>query len=161
MGKKKSYSTPLENAYAVLRERLDSMGDNFHVSRSDMEDLIQEGYLRLMDSDLKQEKEALGKLWVTMKNLSIDLFRKKKRHSSISDDAMKELSQESGSFTDYDFLRIQMKSVLSPIQYEIMTLLAVKEYDYSEIAESLDMTENAVRTNVSRARKILKEKLEL
>lgn len=161
MIKRKTYSTPLEQAYDTLRKKLDVMGDRFNVPKTDMEDMIQEGYLRLADNDIKKEKEALGKLWVTIRNLSIDRFRKNKKESFFPIESLNDLSGESHNRLDYDFLRLQMKALLSPLQYEIMNLLIVKDLDYSEIAACLKISENAVRTHVCRARKILKEKLEV
>lgn len=161
MAKKNTYPTPLDQAYATLRKKLDVIGDNFKVSPSDAEDLIQEGYLRLVENDIKIEKEAEGWLWITMRNLSVDWFRKFKKLSSISDHDFEDFRQEDSHHLDCDLLCVQMKSLLSPLQFKIMTLLVVDELDYPEIAKKLKMTEGAVRTNVSRARKILKQKMKL
>ena len=41
----------------------------------------------------------------------------------------------------------------------IMQLRDIEQYDFSEIAKQLDMKETAVRVNISRARKTIKEQL--
>jgi RNA polymerase sigma-70 factor (ECF subfamily) len=41
----------------------------------------------------------------------------------------------------------------------IVQLRDIEEYDYAEIAEMLDMNETAIRVNLSRARKTIREKL--
>lgn len=161
MAKEEKYSSPLEKAYITLRNRLDIIGDNFKVSTDDAEDLIQESYLRLMDNDIKAEKEAEGRLWITMRNLSVDWFRRFKRVTYFSHTNLPTLKQEDACQLDCELVRFQMKSLLTPVQFKIMTLLVVDELDYPEIAKILKMTEGAVRTNVSRARKILKQKMKL
>ena len=44
---------------------------------------------------------------------------------------------------------------------KIMTMLIEDDLDYPEIAEKLNMKESAVRTNICRARKLLKKNMNL
>ena len=41
----------------------------------------------------------------------------------------------------------------------IVQLRDIEEYDFAEIAKMLDMNETAIRVNLSRARKTIREKL--
>ena len=158
MEKRKPDNSLLEEAYFTLRLRLNSVSNTCKVTEEEAEDLIQEGFLRLHDKELKSAEEAKGKLWTTIRNLAVDRFRRQKFKSPL-DSFEGEYHVDDLSFTDREVLFKEMKKILSPLQFKIMTLLAGKEMDYHEIAAFLDMEEGAIRTHVSRARKILRDKL--
>lgn len=147
----------LEAAYLILRNKLDAVSHTFMVSREDAEDLIQDGYIKLKGKELCSSVEAKCKLWITIRNLAIDGFRRKKTKVDISNC---EFHFDDNDNLDTGLIYGQMKDILSPLQHKIMTLLVKDDLDYREIAERLGMNEGSVRTAVSRARKLLKEKLE-
>ena len=147
----------LEEAYLILRKKLDSISSSFRISQEEAEDLIQDGYLKLKEKEIDNREEAKGKLWVTIKNLAIDSFRRKKQTIEIS---QCEIIYNETDNMDAGNIYFQIKQLLTPLQNRIMTLLIQEDLDYPEIASRLNMKEGAVRTAVSRARKILKEKLE-
>lgn len=151
----------LEEAYRSLHNKLTSVGKICNLPESEAEDLIQEGFIRLYGQNVETEQEAKGKLWVTIRNLWVDRFRKERKYINVSSYEKYDSFQTDNDNLDYDFICRQIKSLLSPLQNQIMTLLIGEELDYAEIAAKLKMKEGAVRTNVSRARKILKEKLKL
>lgn len=161
MAKKISETSALEDAYLLLRKKLGTIGRACNVSESEAEDLLQDGYLRLAGNVLNDKQEAKGKLWVTIRNLAVDRFRRNKYKQSVNELELKNLGCEPVMVADWVFIKYQMERILSPIQYQIMRLLVEEDLDYPEIAERLEMNEGAIRTNVSRARKKLKEKMEL
>lgn len=151
----------LEKAYKSMREKLDSMGNLYNLPPEDMEDALQEGFLRLSSHGMDQSDQVKGKLWVTVRNLVIDSFRKRKPVVNLSEIEEEISSVVTPTFDiDYPAIRKQMKEILSPQQWKIMHLLVEEGMDYPEIAENLGMAEGAVRTHVSRARKLLREKME-
>lgn len=158
MEKETTNKSHLEEAYLILRNKLDTLSNTFMVSRDDAEDLVQEGFLKLENKKMRNPEEARGKLWTTIKNLAIDRFRRKRKMIDIG---QYELPCIEHIGIDTNLIFQQLTEILSPLQNQIMTLLIKEELDYPEIAERLNMKEGAVRTAVSRARKILKEKLEL
>ena len=158
MESRKTYSSPLEEAYITLNRRLDAIKSIYQISEDEAADLLQDGYLRLKETPLNDINEAKGKFWTTVKNLAIDKFRSKKQHVAIHEECVTHLVKEDNLEYDCEALIKQMKEILTPIQFKIMKLL-IDDFEYSEIAVVLNMTEGAVRTNVSRARKLLKEKL--
>ena len=161
MESKGMHNEALEEAYLLLRKRLDAIASGYKVSEEDAEDFIQEGYLRLSDKIIRSPEEAKGKLWITIRNLAIDSFRRKKFTTSLDDKSPEiNLNSTDSSFVDYSGINSKMESILSPLQYKIMTMLVGRDMDYSEIAIALDIKEGTVRTNVCRARKLLKEHLE-
>lgn len=151
---------PLEEAYLSLRKRLDMAAHSFPLSKDDMEDVIQEGYVRLAEKGITDDSEAKGKFWVTVRNIMIDKFRKKRENISF-DHAEITIPEDSHFNLEYDLIRNQMKKILTPRQIKIMTLLTEEELDYPEIAARLNMKEEAVRTSVCRTRKLLKQKIRI
>lgn len=144
-----------------MRDKLSAIGKLCNVSESEAEDLIHDGYLRLVDKDVSTVNEARGKLWTTIRNLSVDSFRRGKKTVILSAAEYDEKQYSDYYHLDYDLLLKQIDGILSPLQVRIMKMLIIEDLDYPEIAVKLNMNEGAVRTNVSRARKILKEKLRL
>ena len=160
MNPRNKYDSPLDEAYESLRSRLRSMGFRYHLEEAETDDLIQDSYLQLSSTPPKSKEEARGKFLVTFKNLVIDNFRRKNRRQSTGIDNDLALNETQPEFYDRQNILDQLEKILSPLQSRIMRMLVEEDLDYPEIALKLDMTEGAVRTNVSRARKILKEKLE-
>ena len=156
---------PLEEAYQHLRNKLNIYGKMYNLSDADCQDLLHDSYIKLSSTKIESKLEARGKLWVTLKNLAIDRLRSSKvleYRESIEADS--QILSEEDDFLKNDNCRHiidEMRSILTPLQLQIMILLGVEGFDYPDIARKLDMNEGAVRTNVSRARKILKEKLKI
>ena len=152
---------PLESAYVDLRGRLASFARSFKVSEDDASDALQDSYLRLQGRPIRSEEEAQGTLVVTLRRILIDRWRSSKRKAtekidelSIVDDSASILSAPS----EGDIIN-RLRACLSPLQFEIMRLLVIEDLDYPEIAERMNMREGTIRTNVSRARKTLRENL--
>lgn len=160
MESKDNYRSPLEDAYLSLRKRLDLIGKNFSVTANEAEDIIQEGYLRLIDKNFSNEAEAKGSFWVTIRNLCVDRFRKSKKIECIKESDL-DVIEDFHYDLEYRLLREQIQQILSPLQNKIMTMLIEDDLDYPEIAEKLNMKESAVRTNICRARKLLKKNMNL
>lgn len=161
MATKNTHITHLEEAYISLHKKLASVEKICNVSKNEAEDLIQEGYLKLAGKSLETENEAKGKLWTTIRNLSIDRFRRNQKIISMPSEDELDKSYIDYHNLDYDIIKRQIHKILSPLQNRIMSMLINDNMDYPEIAAKLGMNEGTIRTNVSRARKILKEKLVL
>lgn len=135
------------------------------VSSEEAEDATQEVLIRLW-----KKKEGLDKynsieaLAVTMtKNYCLDQLKSKRAsnlklvHSNYSDrqpgvDKQVE-DKDSWSWVE------KIMNDLPEQQRLIVQMRDVEEYEFSEIAEALEMNETAVRVALSRARKMIKEKL--
>lgn len=158
--KKESLPTsPLEQAYITLRQRLASLGNNCSVAPDEAEDLLHDGFLRLAQNEIADADEAHGKLWVTVRNLAVDMFRRKKRKANLEDVPASHWHQSEPEGDSCEDIMLMMQHLLTPLQFKIMKMLVADDMDYGVIARRLAMSEGAVRTTVSRARKILREKL--
>jgi len=128
-------------------------------------DAVQEVYLKLwkMRNTLHkyQSKEALA---MTMtKNLCLDELKAKRRQNL----PLKDYDEASQTNTPERLVELQdevasvnlLMGKLPPQQKLVMQLRDIEQYEISEIAAICAMTENAVRANLSRARKQIREQL--
>lgn len=155
----------LISTFTDLRKSFLQLAMRFLPSREDADDTLQEAFFRLWKHadqiDSREEAEALTV--VTVKNLCIDTLRKKNhlltveldenRDESISDSAAEVLEKEE----QFRMVERIIESKLTSLQKQI---LHMKEYEgkkYNEIADILGMQEAAVRMQLSRARKEIRE----
>jgi len=128
-------------------------------------DAVQEVYLKLWKMrnklDQYQSKEALA---MTMtKNLCLDELKAKRRQNL----PLKDFDRASQTDTPERLAELRdavanvnlLMEKLSPQQKIVMQLRDIEQYELSEIATITGMNENAVRVNLSRARKQIREQL--
>lgn len=128
-------------------------------------DAVQEVYLKLwkMRDTLHQyqSKEAIA-MTIT-KNLCLDELKAKRRQNL----PLKDFDQASQTNTPERITELhdvaasinQLMEKLPPQQKIVMHLRDIEQYEISEIAAITGINENAVRVNLSRARKQIREQL--
>jgi RNA polymerase sigma factor (sigma-70 family) len=129
------------------------------------EDVVQEAFIRLWNRRDKLDEyrslEALG--MITVKNLCLDKI-KARRYPVESMDNHRQFLENMPDETKADHsdliygIRLAMKS-LPEQQQMIIHLRDIEGYEFEEIAEIVDMNENAIRVALSRARKRIRELL--
>lgn len=147
-----------------LKDKLFRFAKQFVMLDDEAEDIVQDTFIKLwvkrnkMDEIKNPETYAM----TMVKNASIDRLRKRK--SFRLDDLVKEPEDK---HTPYDslsqnetFARIkQAMKKLSPQQEMLIKLRDIEGYEYNEIEEITSLRINAIRVNISRARKLIKENL--
>ncbi len=139
----------------------------YRMARSVLRDesRAQDAYQELM-MRLWEKRKQLGVLENTqaflltsMRNLCVDLLRKEHEKGELPANAEynapnpHQLAEQSDSVTAI----CQMMNALPEMQRAIIRMKDVEEMELSEIAEIMQITENAVTVNLSRARKKLRE----
>lgn len=106
------------------------------------EDILAETYVKFLNnlSKLKKNKNPLGYLLVSARNLSLDYFKRENRISSIEDYATE---QEIGAsvteqYDDSERLLERMRLLLSEDEYQIVVLYVLSEFTHKEISEHLN-----------------------
>ena len=140
-------------------DRLYAAAFNITRQRQDAEDAVQEALLRLYKSDKEFESEEHVKAWLIRVTINIakstctSFWR---RNRVPYEDYMEEIPFEDDSDRDL------MEAVLSlPDKYRIIVHLHYYEgYKTREIADTLKLSENTVKTRLLQSRKLLKTKLE-
>ena len=125
----------------------------------DAEDLLQETFLRALSNlDLLEELgEAQRRAWLykVARNLFYDACRRRAVEASHAESAEEE--------TDEGFSEIETAEVLSALPPELSSLFIKRYfegYTSKELAEEYGLSPSGVRAGLSRARKLLREKLE-
>ncbi|MDD3079772.1 MAG: sigma-70 family RNA polymerase sigma factor [Paludibacter sp.] len=147
---------PIRQKLFLLAQRILQEGD-------DAEDAVQEVLLKLWDMrDRLPEYDNVAAFATTVtKNHCLDRLKVKKRTDSLDE------SYNARAGTDNPYLQMERKnteqvlryiiSQLPPLQQAIIRMKDIEEYEVEEIAEITGTKADAVRTNLSRARKKVRE----
>lgn len=155
----------LISTFTELRKNFLRLAMRFLPNKEDADDALQEAFFRLWRhaDQIGSREEAEALTVVTVKNLCIDTLRKRNniptveldenRDESVCDQADESIEREER----FRMLERIIELRLTPLQQQI---LRMKEYEgkkYDEIAEILGMQEPAVRMQLSRARKEIRD----
>lgn len=106
-----------------------------------VEDILAETYLKFLKNlrKIKAYKNPLGYLLTISRNLALDYFKKENRVTYMEDYVTE---SEIGAYVDdsYDFsdmLLARMKTILTPLEYEVIVLRILSELTHKEIASHL------------------------
>jgi len=135
-------------------------------SRAEAEDTLQQGMITIFKKINSYTGKGSFEGWLKkiMVNTAIDNFRKNNKfynHQNID-----ELNGKS-YFNSNTSNNMEVQDLMSTIQQlppgyrMVFNLFAIEGYSHKEIAKKLDISENTSKTQLLKARKNLKEKLEL
>ena len=142
-------------AYEKLQHRL-----RYGLSHME-EDALNDAFYKLWVGEYepatKEEGEKL--LYTTLRRRQISLWRSESRHPKIpsSNVQIAEPPPETDAEETYQRIKELIKTQLTPLQQDILTCHDINDESYAEIAERLGMQEAAVRMQLSRARKTIRE----
>ena len=148
-----------------FKDKVYRLAKRLLVSQDEAEDATQELYLKLWSN--KEQLETYNNVEafaMTMtKNYCLDRLKSKQagnltlvhsNFSGTSDDVHKTLElQDSVKMVQ------QLISVLPEQQRMVIQLRDIEQYEFEEIERILDMNSTAIRVNLSRARKTIREKM--
>ena len=146
-----------------LRDKLFRIAYKMLEEEQDAEDAVQEVYLKLWHTrDALDRYDNIPAFATTVtKNLCIDRLRVRNRQDSLED----ELYRQAGP--DNPYLQLERKNTeqvlkaiieqLPPLQQAIIKMKDIEEYEVEQIAEITGTQIEAVRMNLSRARKKVRE----
>ena len=131
-------------------------------NHADAEDITQEVFLKIIRHDMRYQSMEHERAWIVRVtiNLCRDLLKSKWHKTSVS---MEEVSEaQRGSCENFTEIQDDMMWAVLQLPEKYRNCLYLFYYDYSikEIAQSLEMPENTVKTNLKRGRQALKEFLE-
>ncbi|MFC5463248.1 RNA polymerase sigma factor SigX [Lederbergia graminis] len=142
-------------------------------NREEAEDLVQEVYIRVMNSYDKFEGKSSEKTWLfsIAKNVAIDHFRKQKSwrdrlydkfdwdRQSIKDTSP--LPEDSTILNEEVKMLYKCLDSCSTNHRLVLIMRFINDFSISETAEALNWTESKVKTTQHRAMKALRAKMEL
>lgn len=147
----------LTSSFLNLRSKLHHIALKYLLNDEDAKDALQDTWLKLKSKgNISDDNEAKNKLVCALRNVCIDKLRKAKMQS-IEDSRTSKLLYYTMETEDIKNLENLLSKDLSPLQQQIFNLVTHEGYDYELIAEELSMSVEAVRMNMSRARKKIRE----
>ncbi len=127
------------------------------------EDALQDAFCRLWGKNFANESQAEGMLAKTARNITIDEYRKVSRTRMESLDG-RQVAADDGDPLEKEALfrkvEASIEEMLSPLQREIIRMHEYEGATFESIASRLGMQPAAVRMQISRARKLIREKYE-
>ena len=145
----------LTETYQRIRERLKAGAGKMLSDAEAAEDALQDAFVRLWGRyQVRSEKEAEALLTRTVRNVSIDQLRKRKTVPLAVD-----LPEEVGENREALFRRVEemVDTELTDLQKLIIRRHEYERVTLERIAEELGMQPPAVRMQLSRARKTIRE----
>lgn len=147
----------LTSSFIGLRDKLHHIAQNYLESDEDAKDALQDTWLKLRSgSKIESTSEARNKLVTVLRHVCIDHLRKAKP-IPIDTVRVRELNGYNMEEEDLKRLETLLQEGLTLQQREIFNLVTHEGMEYEQIAEKLSMTVEAVRMNMSRIRKKMRE----
>ena len=145
----------LTSSFLGLRDKLHHIALKYLGSDEDAKDALQDTWLKLRSKgEVETTIEARNKLVAVLRNVCIDHLRKARE---IPIDTTVEIQAYRMDEEDIGNLEQLLQEGLTPLQKEIFNLVTHEGFDYDEIAKQLSMSVEAVRMNMSRTRKKIRE----
>ncbi len=132
--------------------------------RTEAEDCLQEGFIKVFTNIKKYRFEGSFEGWIRriMVNTTIESFRKKKPETSLEDTMLVKLQSDIIEEKASEISEDEIMDIISelPPKYRIVFNLYVLEgLSHKEIAEALDISEGTSKSNLSRARSWIKDRI--
>jgi len=146
-----------------LRGKLEGFARNMLSNEADAEDAVQETYLRLWSvrDRLDNHPNIGGFAMQTLKNICYDKLRKHETGIPLDHVSYADQSRTPDLYTEqHDSVKIirMIVDTLPELQRRTLVMRDIEGYELSQIAEIMGADETAVRVNLSRARKKVRDK---
>ena len=149
--------------YKVYAGKMFALCLYYSKNRSDAEDLLQDGFIKVFNSITQVKDISLFDYWIRKVFVNCALARYRKMNLVHFEIDLPEPDNNLHYENIIDTLSAQeitqLIQSLSP-QYQIVfNLYAIEGYSHKDIAEMLHISENTSKSNLSRARAIMQDKV--
>ena len=148
----------LEQLYKKYRDNIFAIGLNYFGNPSDADDIVQETFYKLSKSRTDFDSEEHIRNWLIRvavnecKRISLSFWRK---NGQPLEEYLETISFETAEEGEL-FSEVMM---LKPKYRQIIHLFYYEDYSVKETAELLGISENTVKSQLNRGRRLLKEML--
>jgi len=152
-----------EALYRQTSSRMLAVCMRYAKDKMEAEDVLQMGYVKVFQriKDYRGDGSFEGWIRRVMVNTAIESYRKNLRSMNIVpiEDAHEQAA------TGFDFSRLGVQDLMKLVQnladgYRLVfNMYAIEGYSHKEIAETLGITEGASKSQLSRARAILRQEI--
>lgn len=152
-----------EALYRQTSARMLAVCMRYVKDRAEAEDVLQTGYIKVFQKVKEYRGDGSFEGWIRriMVNTAIENYRKNLRNLNV---VPIEAAFEEPA-TGFDFSRLGMQDLMKLIQkladgYRLVfNMYAIEGYSHREIADTLGISEGASKSQLSRARAILREEI--
>lgn len=148
-------TTTLIDTFGRLQEKLHRVAIGILKDEMDAEDAVQDSFCNLWTSTPPSTSdEARFRLFATLKNVCLNKLKRKRPVTGLES---LDIASEVQYDPDVDRRREAVLNLLPPTQRKVFQMSLYEDLEYEEIAAKTGMTVEAVRMNMSRARKTLRQ----
>ena len=145
----------LTETFVALRDRLHLVACRLLGNEPEAEDAVQDTFCNIWSHSLPDTSpQARYLLFAVLKNVCLNKLKKRRL---LVDIVNADVPVDERGFDESQLLRDCLLDSLPPVQRKVFELAVIEELEYEEIARELNMSDEAVRVNMSRARKKLRE----
>lgn len=151
--------------YDFLGRKMYAVCLRYGGNQTDAQDILQEGFLLIFDKIHQFEFKGSFEGWARRIFVNVALKKYRSQYKVINiQDGWREINDEGyehvvSSVTVNELITVVQQ--LSPKYRTVFNLYAIEGYSHKEIAELLEISEGTSKSNLSRARGILQEKVKL
>jgi len=149
--------------YELFKNRMFGTCMRYAGNYDDAQDIMQEGFIKVFEKIHQFGFKGAFEGWIrkVMVNTALEKYRLHYRHVSVEDIAVQPESGEdrdiSADIDLHELVRIVQE--LTPKYRVVFNLYAIEGFSHKEISEMLNISEGTSKSNLSRARTILQEKV--
>ena len=152
-----------EKLYKTLASKMMGVCMRYAKDTAEAEDVLQMGFVKVFQkiADFRRDGSFEGWIRRIMVNTAIETYRKNLRSLNVVD--IEEVYDQPQ--TTFDMNNLELKDLMKLVQqlsngYRLVfNMYAIEGFSHREIAEQLGISEGASKSQLSRARAILKDKI--
>jgi len=151
-----------EQLYRLYANKLFAVCLKYSNSHQQAEDNLQDGFIIIFDKIKQYQDKGSFEGWMKriMINTTLQKYRKQTVFEIVNEEQLKEPEIEiDDEIVSVDYL-LKIIQELPDRYRQVFNFYALDGYSHKEIAEMLDISVGTSKSNLSRARIILKEKIE-
>jgi RNA polymerase sigma-70 factor (ECF subfamily) len=149
--------------YETFRAKMYGVCLRYAGNYDDAQDILQDGFLKVFEKIDQFGFKGAFEGWIRriMVNTALERFRSNQQVININDNIREIENEQQHDFTAEIDARelVRMVQELSPKYRVVFNLYAIEGYTHKEIGDMLGITEGTSKSNLSRARDILQEKV--
>lgn len=149
--------------YELFSERMFGVCLRYAGSREDAQDILHEGFIKIFGKIGQYEARGSFEGWIRriMVNTAMEKYRNQSKIVNIQDDSGELDRKFSTEMSDLNTVKelLSMIKELSPQYRIVFNLYAIEGYSHKEIGKMLEISEGTSKSNLSRARSILQDKV--
>jgi len=154
-----------ETLYRMLAPKMFGVCLRYSKDRTEAEDNLQEGFIRVYTHIGKFRHEGSLEGWVRriMVNVSLEKFRKQHVLHPVEDVTVYDQEGDADNIVENITAGelIELIQELPPRYRMVFNLYVMEGMNHKEIAETMNITEGTSKSNLARARDILKKKVKI